>query len=55
MLGTLSSDEAGRRWVATFVHDREPGVTWFYDHATGESRLLFRALSRTSTPPPWPR
>jgi dipeptidyl aminopeptidase/acylaminoacyl peptidase len=43
VLGTLSSDEAGRRWVATYVHDREPGVTWFYDHATGESRELFRA------------
>ena len=43
VLGTLSSDEAGRRWIATYVHDREPGVTWFYDHATGESRELFRA------------
>ncbi|NMH76481.1 S9 family peptidase [Pseudonocardia xinjiangensis] len=43
VLGTLSSDEAGRRWVATYVHDREPAVTWFYDHATGESRELFRA------------
>lgn len=43
VLGTLSSDDAGRRWIATFVHDREPGVTWFYDHATGESRELFRA------------
>ncbi len=43
VLGTLSSDEAGRRWVATFVHDRDPGVTWLYDHATGEARLLWRA------------
>ncbi|WP_433281375.1 alpha/beta fold hydrolase [Pseudonocardia xinjiangensis] len=43
VLGTLSSDEAGRRWVATYVHDREPAVAWFYDHATGESRELFRA------------
>ena len=43
VLGTLSSDESGQRWVATFVHDRDPGVTWFYDHATGKSRILFRA------------
>ncbi|MEQ3554821.1 alpha/beta fold hydrolase [Pseudonocardia nematodicida] len=42
VLGTLSSDEEGRRWVATFGHDREPGVTWFYDHATGERRRLGR-------------
>ncbi len=41
MLGALSSDESGRRWIATFVHDRDP-VAWFYDHATGESRQLFR-------------
>jgi dipeptidyl aminopeptidase/acylaminoacyl peptidase len=43
VLGTLSSDESGRRWVVTFAHDRDPGVTWFYDHSTGEARLLFRA------------
>jgi dipeptidyl aminopeptidase/acylaminoacyl peptidase len=43
VLGTLSSDDEGRRWVATYVHDREPAVTWFYDHATGEARELFRA------------
>ncbi|TQM09306.1 S9 family peptidase [Pseudonocardia kunmingensis] len=42
VLGTLSSDVSGRRWIATFVHDREPGVTWFYDHATGEKRRLFQ-------------
>ncbi|HYH32956.1 MAG TPA: prolyl oligopeptidase family serine peptidase [Pseudonocardia sp.] len=46
VLGTLSSDESERRWVATFVHDRDPGVTWFYDHGTGESRLLFRSYPR---------
>ncbi|MBB5084770.1 hypothetical protein [Nonomuraea endophytica] len=40
VLHTVSSDETERRWVATFVHDREPGLTWFYDHGTGESRLL---------------
>ncbi|GAA1378745.1 S9 family peptidase [Pseudonocardia kongjuensis] len=42
VLGTVSSDDAGRRWIATFVHDRDPGVAWLYDHATGESRELFR-------------
>ncbi|MFI2229845.1 S9 family peptidase [Nocardia testacea] len=41
--GTLSSDLSGTRWVVTFVHDRDPGVTWFYDHATGAARLLFRS------------
>jgi dipeptidyl aminopeptidase/acylaminoacyl peptidase len=43
VLGTLSSDESEQCWIATFVHDRDPGVTWFYDHATGRSRMLFRA------------
>ncbi|MEU0843270.1 S9 family peptidase [Streptomyces sp. NPDC005962] len=42
-LAALSSDESGQRWVAAFTHDRDPGVTFFYDHATGESRLLHRA------------
>ena len=42
VLASVSSDEDERRWVATFVHDREPGLTYFYDHSTGESRLLFR-------------
>ena len=41
-VGNLSSDDEGRRWVVGFVHDRDPGVTWLYDHATGEARLLFR-------------
>ncbi|MFC8046152.1 alpha/beta fold hydrolase [Nocardia sp. NPDC057353] len=40
---TLSSDDSGQRWVVTFEHDRDPGVAWFYDHATGASRLLGRA------------
>jgi dipeptidyl aminopeptidase/acylaminoacyl peptidase len=40
VLGTLSSDVTGRRWIATFVHDREPGVAWFYDHTNGEKRRL---------------
>ncbi|KXP00757.1 peptidase [Tsukamurella pseudospumae] len=41
-LGALSSDLDGNRWVVSFVHDRDPGVTYLYDHRTGESRLLFR-------------
>lgn len=42
VLGSLSSDITGQRWVATFIHDRDPDVAWFYDHATGGSRRLFR-------------
>jgi dipeptidyl aminopeptidase/acylaminoacyl peptidase len=42
VLGTLSSDRNEQRWIATFVHDRDPAVTWLYDHATRESRVLFR-------------
>ncbi|MGW0159391.1 alpha/beta fold hydrolase [Mycobacterium sp. NPDC003323] len=41
-LSAISCDENGRRWVVSFNHDRAPGVTYFYDHDTGESRLLFR-------------
>ncbi len=41
-VGALSSDLDGNRWVVSFVHDRDPGVTYLYDHRTGESRLLFR-------------
>ncbi|WP_327149094.1 S9 family peptidase [Nocardia sp. NBC_01329] len=41
-LAAISSDESGRRWVVSFTHDRDPGRTYFYDHTTGESRLLFR-------------
>jgi dipeptidyl aminopeptidase/acylaminoacyl peptidase len=41
-VSALSSDESGQRWIVTFNHDREPGFTYFYDHSTGESRLLFR-------------
>ncbi|WP_280417455.1 S9 family peptidase [Nocardia carnea] len=43
VLGTLSGDDSGQRWIATFVHDRDPGVTWFYDHTTGQARRLFRS------------
>ncbi|MBE2998056.1 S9 family peptidase [Nocardiopsis sp. HNM0947] len=41
-LASVSTDSHGRRWVVSFTHDRDPGATWFYDHSTGESRLLFR-------------
>ncbi|GAB3684053.1 S9 family peptidase [Saccharopolyspora tripterygii] len=41
-VGELSSDDSGQRWIVSFTHDRDPGATWFYDHATGERRLLFR-------------
>lgn len=41
-LAVVSGDENGQRWVVSFTHDRDPGVTYFYDHSTGESRLLFR-------------
>jgi dipeptidyl aminopeptidase/acylaminoacyl peptidase len=41
-IGALSSDVEGRRWVVSFNHDREPGVTYLYDHETGESRELYR-------------
>ncbi|MFC4565930.1 alpha/beta fold hydrolase [Nocardiopsis mangrovi] len=41
-LAAVSGDCDGRRWVVSFTHDRDSGATWFYDHDTGESRLLFR-------------
>ncbi|WP_413798920.1 TolB family protein [Streptomyces iranensis] len=41
-LAALSSDASGQRWVISFTHDRDSGVTHYYDHFTGESRLLFR-------------
>ncbi|MEJ8280876.1 S9 family peptidase [Pseudonocardia spirodelae] len=40
-VSALSGDVHGRRWLVTFVDDRDP-QTWFYDHATGRGRLLFR-------------
>ncbi|CAM5417222.1 Peptidase S9 prolyl oligopeptidase active site domain protein OS=Tsukamurella paurometabola (strain ATCC 8368 / DSM / CCUG 35730 / CIP 100753 / JCM 10117/ KCTC 9821 / NBRC 16120 / NCIMB 702349 / NCTC 13040) OX=521096 GN=Tpau_1353 PE=4 SV=1 [Tsukamurella paurometabola] len=43
VVGAVSSDETEQRWVVSFLHDRDPGATYFYDHGTGESRLLFRA------------
>lgn len=41
-LAGLSSDASGQRWVVNFTHDRDPWATYFYDHSSGESRLLFR-------------
>ncbi|AOS64483.1 S9 family peptidase [Actinoalloteichus hymeniacidonis] len=41
-LAHVSCDTTAQRWVVDFTHDRDPGVTWFYDHVTGEARLLFR-------------
>lgn len=41
-LSHVSTDSSGQRWVAEFTHDRDPGATWLYDHATGAARLLFR-------------
>jgi len=41
-LGAVSSDKSGQRWIASFTHDTDPDVTYFYDHSTGQSRLLFR-------------
>ncbi|MEV6984758.1 prolyl oligopeptidase family serine peptidase [Sphaerisporangium sp. NPDC051017] len=46
VLASVSSDESERRWVATFFHDREPDLTYLYDHGTRESRLLFRPYPR---------
>lgn len=45
-LSAISSDASGQRWVVAFTHDRDPGVTYYYDHSTGESRLLFRPMPR---------
>jgi dipeptidyl aminopeptidase/acylaminoacyl peptidase len=42
VLAGFSCDESETKYVVTFTHDRDPGVTYFYDHSTGESRLLFR-------------
>ncbi len=41
-IGALSSDTGGTKWIVTFTHDREPGVTYLYDHDTRESRELYR-------------
>ncbi|MEV1045755.1 S9 family peptidase [Streptomyces sp. NPDC049916] len=38
----VSCDATAQRWVVDFTHDRDPDVTWFYDHTTGRARRLFR-------------
>ncbi|MDD7968943.1 S9 family peptidase [Actinomycetospora lemnae] len=45
VLHSVSSDDAERWWIASFVHDRAPGMTWLHDRVTGESRLLFRSFT----------
>ncbi|MCD2198154.1 S9 family peptidase [Actinomycetospora endophytica] len=42
-LGAISTDVGRRRWLVSFVHDRDWGATWLYDHLTGQARLLFRS------------
>ncbi len=44
-LAHVSCDATAQRWVVDFTHDRDPGVTWFYDHATGHARRLFRPFA----------
>lgn len=39
-LGHISCDKEGRRWVVEFTDARHPGTTWYYDHVTGEARIL---------------
>ena len=46
VVGNMNSDAEGRRWVVTFLDDRDPGRTYLYDHETGESRFLFRAFPK---------
>jgi dipeptidyl aminopeptidase/acylaminoacyl peptidase len=42
VLAGYTCDDTETKYVLYFSHDRDPGVTYFYDHSTGESRLLFR-------------
>ncbi|TSI14084.1 S9 family peptidase [Brevibacterium aurantiacum] len=41
-LSHVSCDTEAQHWVIEFTHDRDPGVTWYYDHTTRQARLLFR-------------
>lgn len=41
-LAAITSDDSGRHWVVNVAHDRDPYVTYHYDHSTGESRMLFK-------------
>lgn len=40
--GHISCDAAGNRWLVEFTSDREPGTTWFYDHATAKAEIVGR-------------
>ncbi|AOS63962.1 S9 family peptidase [Actinoalloteichus hymeniacidonis] len=46
VLHSVSSDTTEQVWIATFIHDREPALTYLYDHRTRQSRLLFRPYPR---------
>ncbi|HUA23977.1 MAG TPA: S9 family peptidase [Steroidobacteraceae bacterium] len=46
VLASASSDESEQLWVASFIHDRDPGLTYLYDHRTRKSRLLFRPFPK---------
>lgn len=39
-LGHVTCDVSGTRWVVEFTDDRNPGITYFYDHSTGEACVL---------------
>lgn len=40
-IGAISSDAENRRWIVSFLHDRDP-QTWLYDHRTRTGRRLAR-------------
>lgn len=42
VVSSMSSDKSLRHWVVSFTNDREPDVTYLYDHETGESTVLFK-------------
>lgn len=42
VIAAAQSDREERRWLVTFVHDREPGLVFLYDAETETSKLLFR-------------
>lgn len=47
-VSTLTSDVDQRRWVVSYLHDRDP-QTWLYDHESGGSRLLARSHEHLET------
>ncbi len=42
VLNNIDCDEQERRFVVSFINDREPMLTYLYDRETDESRLLFK-------------